>query len=124
MSGTSENAENSTPETPTSLGQQETELPMAPKEQTAEHATTAGQQNPAATEPPENTRQQEAPGPRLPARFGTIAWGIILIGFSCVVIVRTINPAIAHPTVLAVAGFVLAGVLFIAAGIASIARRK
>ncbi|MET1052006.1 MAG: hypothetical protein ABWX65_05135 [Mycetocola sp.] len=97
--------------------------------------TTAPPASPSADDPAgwfdidtSQTAQQPATLPsatttRLPARFGTILWGVLLLGFAAVMIANSVTPFDVDPVTWLIGGLIAAGALLVIAGIAAAVRR-
>ena len=60
---------------------------------------------------------------RLPARFGTIFWGVLLLAFAGFMIVNSIVPVVQDPVTWLIGGLIAAGAVLVIAGIAAAVRR-
>lgn len=73
---------------------------------------------PAATpSPPAADRK------RLPARFGTIFWGVLLLVFAGFMVANAVVPFVQDPVTWLIAGLIAAGAVLVIAGIAAAVRR-
>ena len=61
---------------------------------------------------------------RLPARFGTIFWGVLLLCFAGFMIVNTVFPLVLDPVSWLIGGLIAAGAVLVIAGIAAAVRRS
>ena len=61
--------------------------------------------------------------PRRRPRFGTILWGVLLLGFAAFMVARTVLPAPLDPTFWLLGGVILVGLLLVVAGIIAASRR-
>ena len=60
---------------------------------------------------------------RLPARFGTIFWGVLLLAFAGFMVANAVVPFVQDPIVWLIAGLIAAGAVLVIAGIAAAVRR-
>ena len=60
---------------------------------------------------------------RLPARFGTIFWGVLLLTFAGFMIVNSVVPVVQDPVTWLIGGLIAAGAVLVIAGIAAAVRR-
>ena len=77
---------------------------------------------------PTGASQATAPLPaaepqRLPARFGTIFWGVLLLTFAGFMIVNSVVPVVQDPVTWLIGGLIAAGAVLVIAGIAAAVRR-
>ncbi len=61
---------------------------------------------------------------RLPSRFGTIVWGVIVLGFAVVVAAFALAPRLADPGLVATIGIVAGGLVLVGAGTAAALRKS
>lgn len=78
--------------------------------------------DPIATSPGYAAQTPEEPK-RLPARFGTIFWGVLLLVFAGFMVANAIVPFVQDPVVWLIAGLIAAGAVLVIAGIAAAVRR-
>lgn len=80
-----------------------------------------------ATSPYPSPETASAPVPegrkRLPARFGTIFWGVLLLAFAGFMIANAVVPFVYDPVTWLIAGLIAAGAVLVIAGIAAAIRR-
>ncbi|MBG6238668.1 hypothetical protein IWX78_001640 [Mycetocola sp. CAN_C7] len=75
---------------------------------------------PDTTEAPETPATRKS---RLPARFGTIFWGVLLLGFAAFMIANSVMPVIVDPVTWLIGGLIAVGAVLVVAGIAAAIRR-
>jgi len=76
------------------------------------------------TDAPQATAPLPAAEPkRLPARFGTIFWGVLLLTFAGFMIVNSVVPVVQDPVTWLIGGLIAAGAVLVIAGIAAAVRR-
>lgn len=95
--------------------------PIGPTTDTTDPAAwfRADDTPPVATE-----RTPAAERKRLPARFGTIFWGVLLLVFAGFMVANAVVPFVQDPVTWLIAGLIAAGAVLVIAGIAAAVRRS
>ena len=93
--------------------------PISPAADTADPASwfRTDYTAPATTPTPAVDRK------RLPARFGTIFWGVLLLVFAGFMVANAVVPFVQDPVAWLIAGLIAAGAVLVIAGIAAAVRR-